>query len=383
MKKIFLSIIFLLQVSNAFAYPNFIGHGYNSCVTCHYNPYGSGPLTDYGRGVAATGIADRLIIHTKGTTEEEISETSGFLYMKEFTKYIRPSIDYRGLYLDRDVDKNDGESTFINMQADINTVIRYKGENSYFISLSYGYAPKPKTIEGKVDSYYRTREHYLGMRLRKNLGVYIGLMDKVYGLRVPDHIAFSRSITGLSHNDQTHGVMLHLNSEDYEVGIHGFIGNLVQDKDLRQKGGSGKFEYHLTPRIKPGFSILSSKSDYFSNQLFSLHSKIGLSKGSSLMVELGNKSTENLISKTEVDTVFGFLQNHILLRRGLYFIMTSEYLKQDAETEKETYRLGPGVQFFPFQGVELRADIYNSKSYDPNSATSDSWDFTSQVHLWF
>ena len=101
------------------------------------------------------------------------------------------------------------------------------------------------------------------------------------------------------------------------------------------------------------------------------------------MAEVGHKQTENLVSNTKVDSMFGFLQNHILLRRGLYFIMTSEYVKLDTSNQKETYRFGPGMQFFPFQGVELRADIYNTKSYDPNSATADSWDFTSQVHLWF
>ena len=45
--------------NNAFAYPHFIAHGYNSCITCHYNPMGNGPVNDYGRAVGATMVSSR------------------------------------------------------------------------------------------------------------------------------------------------------------------------------------------------------------------------------------------------------------------------------------------------------------------------------------
>ena len=84
------------------AYPNFISFGYSSCITCHYNPYGNGPLTDYGRAVSATAISARLI-HKLEKSEEEIGENSGFLYRKAFNDWLRPSVDYRGLRLIRDL----------------------------------------------------------------------------------------------------------------------------------------------------------------------------------------------------------------------------------------------------------------------------------------
>jgi len=59
----FLPAFFILLTcvysQSAKAYPNFIGHGYTSCINCHYNPFGGGPLTDYARAVAATTISSR------------------------------------------------------------------------------------------------------------------------------------------------------------------------------------------------------------------------------------------------------------------------------------------------------------------------------------
>ena len=109
------------------------------------------------------------------------------------------------------------------------------------------------------------------------------MMDKVFGIRVPDHIAFSRSVTGLAQNDQTHGVLIHLMKNKFEIGIHPFLGNLDQASDLRQKGISAKIEYDFSNKFKPGVSILKSESDHLVNTLASIHTKMGFSKGSSVL----------------------------------------------------------------------------------------------------
>ena len=58
LKLIFQLIIFtLLPVKFVHAYPEFIGYGYGSCLTCHYNGAGGGPLSDYGRSLFAVEIA--------------------------------------------------------------------------------------------------------------------------------------------------------------------------------------------------------------------------------------------------------------------------------------------------------------------------------------
>ena len=65
-------------------------------------------------------------------------------------------------------------------------------------------------------------------------------MDKAFGIRHPDHTAFNRGYSGfgLSQNDQTHGLLLHYNQQKYDLVSHFFVGNLNQDKELRQVGFS-------------------------------------------------------------------------------------------------------------------------------------------------
>ncbi len=382
MNKKSLILFFTLLSFNSYSYPNFIGQGYNACLTCHYNPYGNGPLNDYGRAVSATAISDRWV-HDSEKSEDEIAQDSGFLYMKAFNSWIRPSVNYRGLSLKRNIDKGGSEAEYIHMQADINTVFRLQGNDKYIASISYGYAPTPRSQKGEDVGNYRSREHYIGLRPTNNFGFYIGMMDKVYGIRVPDHIAFSRSVTELAQNDQSHGVLLHFNEDKYEIGVNGFIGSLYQSEDLRQKGFSTKLEYNFSNSSKPGLSFLNSTSDYIENTLLSVHGKFGLSKGSSILVELGRKRQKFLATQEQVESSFAFVQNHILLRRGTYLFVTGEYFQPDVTLESETYRLGPGLQYFLVQGVELRIDLYNTKSYSPNSVTDDSWDFAGQLHLWF
>tara|TARA_R110002049_G_scaffold178078_4_gene345276 strand:- start:3887 stop:5035 length:1149 start_codon:yes stop_codon:yes gene_type:complete len=382
MLKYFLLIFISLTSLKVFSYPNFIGHGYNSCITCHYNPYGNGPLNDYGRALSATAISDRWI-HDSNKSEEEIAKNSGFMYMKAFNSWLRPSVNYRGLKLVRNVNRPNEKTEYIHMMANVNTVVRFQNNDKYIASISYGYAPTPVAQKNEDVGNYRSREHYFGYRPNTNLGLYVGMMDKVFGIRVPDHIAFSRSVTELAQNDQTHGVMIHLIKNNFEIGIHSFIGSLFQKEDLRQKGISSKIEYNYSSTVKPGFSVLKSSSDHVESSLFSIHGKFGISKGSSILVELGQKLQEIVSTKKETSSRYVFLQNHILLRRGTYFLTTAEYFQPNIEKESETMRVGPGLQYFLVQGLELRFDLYNTKNFSPDAATKDAWDFTGQIHLWF
>ena len=77
------------------------------------------------------------------------------------------------------------------------------------------------------------------------------------------------------------------------------------------------------------------------------------------------------------------MQNHVRTSRGLFALVTAEYLKPNTKTENKTLRIGPGFQYFPFQGVEVRADIYNSRIFSTTSVSEDQWDLAGQLHLWF
>ena len=336
--------------------------------------------------MGATAISDRIFL-SKRATEEQITKSSDFFMGKskltEKKKWFRPSGSYRGLYMIQNFNDNASkEDTYITMDASVAVAMSFFEDKLIAVG-QIGYAPIPRTLQGqsqKVEEY-RSREYYIGYRIEKEIGIYAGLMDKVYGIRVPDHTAYSRKVTGNDQNDQTHGVLAHYSVDPIEIGVHAFVGNLVQDADLRQRGVSAQIEYSTSTYTRVGASVLSSRSDYQDINAQALHVRAGTGKGNSTMLEIGEVQKQ----PEDSDKTKGrylFLQNHLNFRRGLYGIMTVEANQTDIDTRNYTARFGPGVQWFPNQKIEIRSDIYNTKTYG-TSAIADTWLFTGQLHLWF
>ena len=378
------TIIFGIISVAAHSYPQFASFGYRSCLTCHYNPMGNGPLNDYGRAVSATAVSGRDLV-SSSVTEETIASNSNFFFGKLKKNYwLRPSIDYRGIFIQSDVNKDTSSERFIHMQAAVSVVAKSKRDD-LFVSADIGYAPtSPFSDEPNV----RSREHYVGWKPSRNHGVYFGLMDIAFGIRLADHTAYSRRYNGLAQNDQTHGVMYHLITKKYEMGLHGFTGNLSQDKELRQVGGSLYSEFSLTPNWHLGGSLLSSSSDYKDQFLYAGHSRIRFGKGSVLLTEFGIKSEKFVAQSTPVDSLYGMIRTQTLLRRGVFVNSIFDYYKSDTAATLEMFRLGMGLQYFPAQRLEFRMDAYTTRSYNSLSQSgtarlySDSFNLLSQVHLW-
>jgi len=380
-KSLLMAIAIFLFCEKVYAYPNFIGHGYNACLTCHYNPYGNGPLTDYGRALGAAEISAKWA-WPKGTTDEEVGERSGFLFSKPTQNWFRPSVNYRGLYLKTNPGEDNERTQFIDMMANISVVLKLDEADKLIIAASVGYTPQPLGDETGDYDNYRSREHYIGYRPKKTFGVYLGLMDKVFGLRVAEHIAFSKTITSLTMNDQSYGVLTHFNWPKVELGLNYFIGNINQDSSLRQVGATTKVEYLFNEMTKGGFSLLSSKSDLLENTIAAIHLKKGIGKGSSLLLEFGRIKKIAPQRNSQVESDYGFAQSHIKLTRGIYYVTTIEYLRGDIERSDYTMRLIPGFQVFPSQRLEFRFEAINTRNFSQTSVLEDSWSLMGQIHLW-
>lgn len=328
-------------------------------------------------------VTDRAFI-PESVTDEQLGERSGFFFKKAESTWFRPNIDYRGLWYKRDIDNDNSEAEIIHMDANITLVGKFLENDKLVAVFNFGYAPDPRGRTGLEDEpNYRSREHYLGYRFTPKLGIYAGLMDKVFGIRIPDHIAFSRSTNGLAMNDQSHGVLVHTGGEKWELGVNGFVGNLAQDAQLRQVGASAKFEYDVASKIRVGASVLSSKSDFLENYINAFHMKMGVGKGSALLVELGETTKTQVEGSQETKSRYALTQGYFQASRGSYGIMTIEYYKQNLDKQSYVMRFGPGVQYFPFPRVELRADIYNTRIFSDTLVSEDTWDLTGQLHLWF
>jgi hypothetical protein len=379
-----ISLLTLLSILplKVLGYANFIGHGYTSCLNCHFNPLGNGPLNDYGRAIAATAISSDAF-YPKDWSEEKIAYASGFLFRKPKQDWFRTQLNYRGFRVVNNPNGKEEQIRWINMQLDARVILKF-GQNDRFVMVAgLGKSPLPKSPPpGEKQSEFRSREHYLGYRFTPSFGVYAGLMDQAYGLRIIEHIAYSRTLPEVTMNDQSHGVMLHYLNQNFEMALHGHAGNLSQEKDLRMVGGSASFEKTVFSAHRLGASFKKTSNDYKELLSYAIHGRFNLKEGSAILTELGQvkRTTKNKVG--DKNGRYGLLQTYLRPGRGFYILNNIEYVDDDLSDENYSVRWGPGIQYFPIQRVELRFDIYNQRSFNPGSSISDQWTYLLQTHVW-
>jgi hypothetical protein len=378
--------LFLLMARQSFAYPDFISYGYSSCITCHFNGQGNGPLNDYGRALFSTEIASRSVFGTK-TSEEDIAARSGFLGSTELPWWVRPGLKYRGLYFVNNPGSQAAVNKYITMQADASLALQFDKAAKFLFVGSFGYQPTPSAQQGKKDvedKNWISREHYFRWQTTKKLYAYLGSMDKVYGIRTIDHTAYSRSVTGLAQNDQSDSLMLQCYGENgWELSGQYFIGNTAQEApDLRQKGFSAMYEKDLAEKNRVGFGVLKSSNDYVDKTRIELHSKLGLLKGNSLLTEIG---VVNDNPKLVANLKYGgymMMEGVYLIRRGYNVISQIEYYNATLTSETpDMTRWTFGFLTFPMPRVEFRTTFVNGRTIQESSVSKDQWMIQAQLHL--
>src|SRR5690554_4247270 len=180
--KFLLAFLFLVLTSNSWGYANFVGHGYTSCLNCHYNPFGGGQLNDYGRAVSATAISSREL-YPDSVSEDQLAYMSGFLFRKPKQETLRLQANYRGFSLYNNPNSAKETKRWITMQSDIRGTLQFGKNKEWIVSGEYGRSPIPEfpLQEGLKKQDYYSRSYYVGYRPSANVGIYAGLMDKVYG----------------------------------------------------------------------------------------------------------------------------------------------------------------------------------------------------------
>lgn len=375
---IILTALFLNK--KAQAYPDFIAYGYSSCITCHYNGHGGGALNDYGRALFASEITSRSAF-PKNMEEEEIAAKSGFLGSKPLPWWFRPGLKYRGLWLKTDPGSTNTIERFINMQADFNLTFFADKKQNYTIVTTYSYTGK-EPYYSKTNTWF-LKEYYLRWKKNNNLWFYLGQLDKVYGIRNVDHTAVSRKSITLGQYDQSQGLIAHATYPDWDFAVNLFMGNAAQEDSEKQKGLSASGEYQIFEKFKVGASLLTSQSEATKWNLASLSTRLGLTKGSAIMVEAGLKEKTNKISgaASELGT-YGIVESMVFLSRGYNLLSAIEHSKSDIKKGTgESMKWSIGGLLFPFPRSEVRVMAINAKSYAEESGTPDSWAIQGQLHI--
>lgn len=375
-------IFFFFFETRCFSYPAYIGTGYASCLTCHYNPLGNGPVNPYGRAVQATEMSGNLF----GRDLEELATNSGFVF-GPLPEWLQLQGSFRGLYVGRSLQQKP-TAQFILMQSEGSATVIFS--KKLMASATLGYVPLPASLsptEADDLGNLISREHYIGILPEKGWGVYLGLMDIAFGLRVPDHNAFIRSAQLLNINDQTHGLLVHRDWQRGELAVHGFLGRLFDDQRNRSRGASLMTEFEVAEHFRLGGSFLASFSRFRERQMLASHSRIQMGKGSSLLAELGLSRqrlyTFDKSSKTDSTGLFSFIQSRHLFTKGFYGLMTFEtYISDFREGSARVFRAGPSLEYLPFPKMEIRVDFFGTQVMGLSSVSPSSYSAQVQTHVW-
>lgn len=370
-----------MGAKRAEAYPHFVGYSYSSCAVCHYNPLGNGPLTDYGRALGAIVVAAKPPFF-KGN--EEALGKSAALFGKNTDQIlptaVRAQLNYRGLFIK--TGEGEGASLrHIPMVLD-GSIILQSPNSRYFAVMNLGQYPTQKGQAELVGSWI-SREHYLGFRPNKKMGIYLGFMDIAYGIRLPDHHLSSRRMALVNQSDQTHGVLLHTAFGKLESSFHFFAGNLLNSSPVRNRGVSFVLERSVPGNVQLGLSGMRTSNEFRERTAFAPHTRIGMGKGSALLSELGfifeTVKSSNSLRKQQ----YWVTQGMTRLAPGFNLITTVDYSTREAfRPGVRRVSFGPGFQYYPFSRLELRSDLLISKQIGAISVTEDELSWMSQVHIW-
>lgn len=375
-----LCLTIFLAGAASFGYPNFIGFSYNSCVVCHFNPYGGGPLTDYGRATGAVAIAAKPV-YAPFADDEKLAAQSQFLgTFMSLPEWFRPALAYRGLYLMNKVESDQAIAKWIHMQTEATLTVKTSSDK-WIATGTIGYVPLPSNVRGADAAKFSTtisREHYLSYRPSKHLGFNVGKMDVAFGVHVPDHNAYIRGQIGLNQSDQSYAFQTHLAGENWESILQALAGNLSEPTTIQQRGGSVLYEHDIAESMRLGVSGLFTKSSYRTRAMGAAHGRFGFPEGSALLAEVGF-DLENYNNTPSVMKQFAFVQGFARLTRGFFLLTTLEYYKAN---KAASFRVGPGIQYFPMSRLEIRADFQATQVVGQTPIPPDRYDLLLQVHLW-
>ncbi|MNK19506.1 hypothetical protein D3C87_377280 [compost metagenome] len=339
-------------------------------------------MNDYGRALYATEITARDV-YPKNMDEEEIAAKSGFLGKTQLPWWIRPGIKYRGLWFQMNPNSGGEFEKYYDMQNDVNLALHLDKKQRFVIVGTASYANNITVFDKK--NYWYPREYYLRFKYSNNFWVYLGQLDKVFGIRLIDHTAVSRQPIRLGQFSQSQGAVLHWTYPKWDIAVNPFMGNSNEKDEVRQKGGSISGEFEVHENFKVGASALSSESTQEKWSLVAASTRMGLSKGSAIMAEVGLKEFTNKV--TNADAILGsyaWVETLINIRRGYNLLSVIEHSRSDlSKSSSESMKWSIGGLLFPLPKTEVRLTVANGKFSTPSGGVPDMWQLQSQIHFAF
>lgn len=384
-RYLMLALIAFGSLKTAKAYHHFTALGYSSCMTCHFNPNGNGPLNDYGRALFATELSSRWII-PKSVSDDKLASYSGFFAGAKLPFWIRPHIKYRNINITQNPGSELNTHRNIPMQREFGSTFIFDQDQKKLVVIS---GSSNDLMARYLTSYqninepgYYLKELYGRFELADDQWVLVGLQDKPFGIRDVNHILLSRRFTRNTQYDQSLGLMYFRAHEKYEFSAMGFTGNPNEDPKNQAGGISTLYEYNFNDQTRLGGSFLTQKNDFTELFAISAHTRINLNFGAALAIESGVVQNVTLETNLATQSFYWLLQNMIRIARGFNFLFEHEIGRVDiSQPGPLIQKTAIGLLTFPLPRTEVRVHVINEKNINFQSGVRDAWQLQSQIHF--
>ncbi|MGE3974390.1 MAG: hypothetical protein AB7F59_07695 [Bdellovibrionales bacterium] len=344
----FLCLIFLTNLSKAFAFPEMVRHGYVNCTTCHVSPSGGGAMTPYGRSLSKEILStwsyegEENVLHGAVTTPE-------WLMLGGDIRYVQT-------YLETPVIK---QGDFFMMNADAEVAVQV---GQWVASVTAGVEGGPATVSQR--GQFISRRHYLNYRPTDEISVRAGKFLAQYGVNQPNHTIVTERGLQFDQGSETYNLELAYMGENYDSFLTVITGRPDDPRFDPEKGMSWTVSKNFLERMKVGLSYYRGESNQARRMLVGPYAVLGITKDLFLLSEM-DYQVKDFKSSVTAQTK-GLVSYHRLnyeFHQGMigYLVHQLSYLNFDVGRSRND-SMGVGIQFFPRPHFEFQVEYYKQRT---------------------
>lgn len=340
------------------AFPENIRMGYASCAMCHINPTGGGLVTEYGKQASSEFLSTWHFAQAQTSDEKEPTLTWG------------SDIRVLGYTTKTGLVEKSG---LIPMQLDAKAGYRFLDWYTAVVSLGF------------YDGPVQFRNAYILAKINESIFTRFGKFFPAYGINTPDHSIPTRSALGFGQGRESLNVELGFANDVGELVIDAILSEASDGISAEETGGTARLAWYAAGKNQIGASLLMTDSKVWKRTMYGLFAMVGFSRSLYLLAEVDEefrKPTENDTSTPENSRIVTWNKVGWEFQPGIHaFVSYGSCVNILGNFDPDTHTWGPGLQWYPIDGLELIAQIRQREvSSLPNQP---GYAGTLMLHLYF
>jgi hypothetical protein len=352
--------LFLLSIAfgpQAFAFPEFVRHGYVNCNSCHVSPSGGGILTDYGRQIS-TELLSSWGKEGEGAFVYGLVKPPEPLNLAGFYKSVYTYVDTPLIR----------EGKYIFMQGDLEAAIDLK---KFYVDGTIGYQAA-NNVNPALTDYLISRRHYAGYRFTDEIQIRGGKFLMDYGINTPDHVISTKQGLGFDEGTETYNLEASYSGETYSLFLTGNFGRIDQSNSQLEQGFCLNGGRAISDHYKVGVSYFYGTLNNAHRNLIGPYGILGFTPHFFLLSEIDFVRSD----PGTVAGIWGLAESQRLdyeWFQGFHTFFDQYTLRRnfgDVSTLSDNW--GLGLQFFPRSHVEFDLE-WTKTRVASNDFTDMAW----------